>query len=81
LLALAPSRQCTGTPDKGNAPDIVALIWPGVAADTYRQQLINADWSFDDARGAVSFFSNPRSAYEIAVLEVNGALVGLYNQG
>lgn len=81
LPTVPPARQCTGHPDKGNAPDVVALIWPGAEVGTYRQQLIDADWTFDDVRGAVSFFSNPSSAYEIAMLEVNGALVALYDQG
>lgn len=82
LPALPPKRQCTGSPNKPdsrNPPDIVALIWPGAAVDTYSQQLLGAGWTSNDVRGAVSFFTNTSASYEIALLEVNGALVALYN--
>lgn len=81
LPTVPPLRQCTGTPDKGNSGQVAALIWPGMDLGVYRQQLINSGWSYDDVRGAVSFFSSKSSTYEIAMLEVNGALVALYNRG
>jgi hypothetical protein len=81
LPALPPSRQCTGTAVHGKAPQIVALIWPDLTLDTYRQQLLGADWLYDDQRGQVQFFKNPSSPYEIAILTVDNALVGLYDQG
>jgi hypothetical protein len=81
LPALPPARQCTGTADRGKAPNIVALIWPDLTTDTYRQQLLGADWLYDDQRGQVQFFKNPSSPYEIAILTVDNALVALYDQG
>jgi hypothetical protein len=81
LPALRPARQCTGIATHKKAPQIVALIWPDLTMDTYRQQLLGADWLYDDQRGQVQFFKNPSSPYEIAILTVDNALVGLYDQG
>lgn len=83
LPAVPPALQCTGTADHGNgkAPAIVALIWPNLAMDTYRQQLLGADWEYADQRGDVQFFQNRSSAYAIALLTVDDALVALYDQG
>ena len=81
LPAVPPALQCTGTADHGKAPQIVALIWPNLAMDTYRQQLLGADWEYADQRGDVQFFQNHSSAYSIALLTVDDALVALYDQG
>jgi hypothetical protein len=80
MPAMPPARQCTGSPDHGNSGDIVALIWPNVDRDAYEQVLIGANWTFDDQRGAVTFYRNAGSPYTIALSPVDGALVALYSQ-